>query len=192
MPCSCLAGLGGKCGLEHITASLWCHGRGHGKKADSWPVLVRGTTLLFGPNKRISQNVYYVKLLWRITKISPSSLESPNAYLPILIERDDGATPGNDWAYGFIQCSSPYLFLQPRAPLITTLRWRAAARAGRLCIGVLRSYKRARLIFGATPAQPTPRFPRLSQIANKLSPLVKLLIANPRYFAGRDRTVASV
>jgi hypothetical protein len=176
VPCSCLAGLGGKCGLEHITASLWCHGRGHGKKADSWPVLVRGTTflfgssttLLFGPNKRISQNVYYVKLLWRITKISPSSLESPNAYLPILIERDDGATPGNDWAYGFIQCSSPYLFLQPRAPLITTLRWRAAAHVGRLCIGVLRSYKRARLIFGATP-RPThssfsPTVPNCKQV----------------------------
>ncbi|MGH8787998.1 MAG: UPF0149 family protein [Cupriavidus necator] len=38
-----------------------------------------------------------------MTKISQSSLESPNAYLPILIERDDGVTPGNDWAHGFIQ-----------------------------------------------------------------------------------------
>lgn len=32
-----------------------------------------------------------------------SSLESADAYLPVLIERVDGVAPGNDWAHGFIQ-----------------------------------------------------------------------------------------
>ncbi|MBF6990787.1 UPF0149 family protein [Cupriavidus sp. IK-TO18] len=32
-----------------------------------------------------------------------SGLNSPNAYLPILLDRDHGGARGNDWAHGFIQ-----------------------------------------------------------------------------------------
>lgn len=32
-----------------------------------------------------------------------STLKEQNAYLPILIEREDGVTPGNDWAHGFMR-----------------------------------------------------------------------------------------
>ncbi|WP_349608286.1 MULTISPECIES: UPF0149 family protein [Cupriavidus] len=32
-----------------------------------------------------------------------STLKEQNVYLPILIERDDGVAPGNDWAHGFMR-----------------------------------------------------------------------------------------
>lgn len=31
------------------------------------------------------------------------TLEEPNVYLPVLLEREDGVAPGNDWAHGFMR-----------------------------------------------------------------------------------------